>query len=95
MSLASLITLTLKGVVGLSSSKLGRKIRCNFKKDVRCISLVNGKKFCYLDETTEERFYEKHEMQFAFCPLFPEVEKMAFMAALKKEGFSIGKRWRD
>jgi len=82
-------------VVGLSSGKLGRKICCKFKKDVQCISLVNGKKLCYLDETTEEQFSEKLELQFAFCPLFPEVEKVAFMVALKEKGFSIGKRWKD
>jgi hypothetical protein len=82
-------------VVGLNSGKLVRKICCKLKEDVRCISLVNGKKLCYLDETTEEQFYEKHELQFTFCPLLPEVEKVALMAALKEEGFSIGKRWKD
>jgi hypothetical protein len=72
--------------------KLGRNICCKFKKDVRCISLVNGKKLCFFDETTEEQFYEKHEMQFVFCPLFPESEKVEFMASLKEEGFSNFKR---
>jgi hypothetical protein len=75
--------------------KLGRKVCCRFKQNTQCIGLINGKKLCFMDETTEEQFYEKHEMQYAFCPLFPEVEKVEFMAALKKDGFSIGKRWKE
>ncbi len=75
--------------------KLGRKVCCEFKKDVRCVVLIDGKKFCFIDETTEEQFYEKREMQLAFCPLFPEVEKVAFMAALKKEGFSNFRRFKN
>jgi hypothetical protein len=90
----SLITLNLEEVVGLSSGKLGRKICCKFKKDVRCIGWVNGKKLCYLEETSEEQFYEKHELQFAFCPLFPETELVALMATLKEDGISIRKRWK-
>lgn len=75
--------------------KLGRKICCKFKKDARCISIVNGKKLCYFDETTEEQFYERHEMQFVFCPLFPEAEKIEFMASMKEEGFTNIRRFTD
>ncbi len=78
----------------LGLGKLGRKVRCRFKEDVECMGLVNGKKLCYMDETTEEQFYEKHEMQFMYCPLLPEVEKVAIMAAMKKEGFTISRRWK-
>ncbi len=76
-------------------SKLGRKISCKFKSDVRCIMLVNGKKLCFFDETSDEQFYERHEMQFVFCPLFPEVEKVEFMTSLKEGGFNTLKRFSD
>jgi hypothetical protein len=76
-------------------AKLGRKVCCKFKQDVQCIGLTNGKKLCFMEETTEEQFYEKHEMQLAFCSFFPEVEKVAFMAALKRDGFSNFRRLKN
>jgi len=74
--------------------KIGRKISCNYKKDMRCAGLTEGKKLCYLIKDDEARFNEKHEIEFVFCPFFPETEKVAFMAAIKEEGFSITKRWK-
>lgn len=74
-------------------AKLGRKVCCLYKKGVRCVGLVNGKRFCVVDESTEKQFYGKNELQFGFCPLLPEVNKVEFLGALKKEGFSIGRRW--
>jgi hypothetical protein len=56
--------------------------------------LVNGKKLCYFDETTEKQFSERHELQFVFCPLFPESEKVEWMASLKAEGWG-SKRFID
>jgi hypothetical protein len=34
--------------------KLGRKVCCNFDKDVKCILIVKGQKGCVFEETTEE-----------------------------------------
>jgi hypothetical protein len=48
---------------------------------------ISRKEACFFDETNEEQFCEKHELQFGFCPLFPESEKVEFLASLKKEGF--------
>ena len=79
---------------GLTLGKLGRKISCNYNRYMRCTGLTDGKKLCYLIKEDEERFNEKHEVEFVFCPFFPESEKVAFMAALKEQGFSIVKRWR-
>lgn len=77
----------------LTLGKLGRKISCNYNKDMRCIGLTDGKKICYLIREDEERFNEKHEMEFVFCPFFPESKMVALMAVLKEQGFSIAKRW--
>lgn len=74
-------------------AKLGRKVCCLHEKGVLCVGFVNGKRFCVVDESTEEQFYEKNELQFGFCPLLPEVIKVEFLDALNREGFSIGRRW--
>jgi hypothetical protein len=50
---------------------------------------------CVVDESTEEQFCEKREMQFGFCPLLPEVNRVGFMDVLNKLGFSNVRRWRD
>jgi hypothetical protein len=76
-------------------AKFGRKVCCLYTKDVQCIRLINGKRFCFVDESTEEQWYEKHEAQFGVCPLLPEVNKVAFMDALNKKGGSIVRRWRE
>lgn len=75
--------------------KLGRKVCCLYRKDVRCIGLLNGEHMCVVDESTEEQFCEKREMQFGFCPLLPEVNRVGFMDVLNKLGFSNVRRWRD
>lgn len=75
--------------------KLGRKISCNYKRDMRCAGLTDGKKLCYLIMDDEERYNEKHEIEFVFCPFFPESEKIVFMVAMKQLGFSIVKQWKD
>ena len=75
--------------------KLGRKIRCEFNNDIQCFLLVDGYKLCLFDETTEEQFCEKHEVQFWFCPLLPESEKAQFLAFLEEEGFSKVKSIRS
>lgn len=73
--------------------KLGRKICCNYKKDVRCLMLVGGEKLCVLDETEEEQFNENHQFHFVFCPLLPEVERVECLASFKSLGFSIVKSY--
>lgn len=77
----------------LALGKLGRKICCNFDKNVKCILLIDGNKRCIFEETTEEQ-YEKGDLQFGFCPMLPESERDGVMAAMKGEGFSIKKRWK-
>ena len=75
--------------------KLGRKLCCDFKRDVGCICLIRGKKVCIIDVTTDVQFYQKHEMEHVFCPLFPESEKVVFMSSLKELGSSIIRRFYE
>jgi hypothetical protein len=67
--------------------KLGRKICCNFNKEVKCILLVDGNKLCIFDENTEEQ-NEKGDAQLVICPLLPELEREELLAAMKEEGYS-------
>ena len=64
--------------------KLGRKICCNFDKDVKCLHLVGGNKMCFFDETTEEQL-EMAEFQLGVCPLLPTAMRDYFLAYMKKE----------
>lgn len=72
----------------MTLGKLGRKICCEFKRDVQCILLVDGNKLCVFDETTEEQYTERGELQFGFCPLLPSSERNGLIASLMEEGFS-------
>jgi len=74
--------------------KLGRKIYCNFDKDVKCILLVKGHKGCVFEETTEKQ-HEKGEVQLGFCALLPPSEREEILAVIKKEGFSNFRSWKD
>jgi hypothetical protein len=74
--------------------KLGRKICCNFNKDVRCILLVKGYKGCIFEETTEGQ-RKRGEQQLGVCALLPKSERDNFLAQIKKEGFSNFKSWKD
>jgi hypothetical protein len=67
--------------------KLGRKICCNFNKEVKCILLVDGNKLCIFDESTEDQ-NEKGDAQIGICPLLPESEREELLAAMKEEGYS-------
>ena len=67
--------------------KLGRKIRCEFNPNVKCILLLGNEKHCLIEETTEKQFFAKHEIQFAFCPFLPEFARLEFLATLEKECF--------
>lgn len=75
--------------------KLGRKISCNYKRDVRCAGLTHDKKLCYLINYDEERYNEKHEFEIVFCSFLPESEKVAFIAAMNEQGFLILERWME
>ena len=74
--------------------KLGRKICCDFNKDVKCILLVKGHKGCVFEETTSEQ-QEKGEKQLGVCALLPQTERELFLAEMKKAGFSNIKSWKD
>ena len=78
----------------MTLGKLGRKICCEFNKDVKCILLVDGNKQCVFDETTEQQ-EEEGDIQFGFCPLFPKSEREGLLASLKEEGFSNIRRFKD
>jgi hypothetical protein len=73
----------------VSVDKRNRDIFCKFKTAVRCIGLLNGKRICVVDESSKAKFNASHELQFGFCPLFPESEKVEFMASMKKLGISV------
>lgn len=79
---------------GVKMGKLGRKICCNFNKEVKCILLVDGNKLCIFDETTEEQ-HEKGDVQMGICPLLPKSEREGFLAAMKEEGFTNLRTFRD
>ena len=72
--------------------KLGRKICCNYDKNVKCILLVNGHKRCIFDENTEKE-QDKGELRVGTCALLPQSEVERFVAAMKKEGFTNFRRW--
>ncbi len=75
-------------------AKLGRKIKCEYNKDVKCILLVNGNKLCVFDETSEEQI-EQGEAQFGFCPLLPKSEREGLESFLKQEGFTDFRTFKD
>ena len=74
--------------------KLGRKVYCEFDRNVKCILLIKGHKQCVFDETTEKQ-HEMGERQLGVCALLPQSERESFLAALKKEGISNFKSWKD
>jgi len=74
--------------------KIGRKICCNFDKNVKCILLVKGHKGCVFEETTEEQ-HERVELQLGFCALLPQSERDDVLATIKKGGGSNYRSWKD
>jgi len=74
--------------------KLGRKIYCDFDKDVKCILLVKGHKGCVFEETSEEQ-QKRGEQQLGVCALLPQSERDHILAEIKKEGFSNFRSWKD
>jgi hypothetical protein len=72
---------------GVTLGKYGRKVCCEFNKEIKCISLVDGNKMCIHDETTEEQ-EQNDDMQVGFCPLLPEVMHESFLDSLKEEGYT-------
>jgi hypothetical protein len=74
--------------------KFGRKVCCEFDKDVKCVLLVQGHKRCVFDETTEKQ-HERGERQLGVCALLPQKERDEFLAAMKKEGISDFKSWKE
>jgi hypothetical protein len=78
----------------MKMGKLGRKVSCNFNKNVKCILLNKGQKQCVFDETSEKQ-RERGERQLGVCALLPQSERESFLAALKKEELSNFKSWKD
>ncbi|MGE5574663.1 MAG: hypothetical protein ACM3UL_00870 [Ignavibacteria bacterium] len=74
--------------------KLGRKVCCEFDKNVKCILLIKGRKRCVFDETTKEQ-HERGERQLGVCALLPQSERESFLLAMKKEGLSNFRSWKD
>jgi hypothetical protein len=74
--------------------KLGRKISCDFNKDVKCILLIKGYKRCVFEETNEKQ-REKGEQQLGVCALLPQSERDEVLAAIKKEGISNLRSWQE
>ena len=77
-----------------SVDKFGLDVFCKFKAGVRCVGLVDGQRVCFVDETSKVQFELSYQLQFGFCPYFPEAEKVEFMASIREEGFSVFKRFR-
>jgi hypothetical protein len=74
--------------------KLGRKICCDFNKDIKCILLIKGHKSCVFEETTKKQ-HETGERQLGVCALLPQAERDRIFKALKKEVFSNVRSWKD
>jgi hypothetical protein len=74
--------------------KLGRKICCNFDKDVKCILLIKGHKRCMFEETSKEQ-HERGERQLGVCALLPQSERDNILAAIKKEDLTNFRSWKD
>jgi hypothetical protein len=74
--------------------KLGRKVCCSFDKNVKCILLIKGQKRCVFEETTEKQ-HGRGERQLGVCGLLPKSEQEGFLAAMKKEGLSNLRTWKD
>jgi len=75
-------------------AKFGRKVCCNYDKNIKCILLVKGQKRCVFEETTEKQ-HEKGELQFGLCALLPQSERKRYLASIKKEELSNFKSWKD
>jgi hypothetical protein len=74
--------------------KLGRKICCNFNKDVKCILLVKGHKHCVFDETIDKQ-REKGEQQLGVCALLPQNEQDNILTQIQKEKVSSFRSWKN
>ncbi len=74
--------------------KLGRKIYCDFNNDVKCILLIKGHKRCVFEETNEKQ-RERGEQQLGVCALLPQSERDEVLAAIKKEGISNFRSWKE
>jgi hypothetical protein len=74
--------------------KLGRKVCCNFNRNVKCLLLVKGHKSCVFEETTAEQ-RSRGEVQFGFCVWLPLSEREAVLAEMKKKGFASQRSWGD
>jgi hypothetical protein len=74
--------------------KLGRKVYCNYDKNVKCILLVNGNKRCVFEETTDKQ-QERGEIQLGVCALLPESEREKVLIAVKKAGISNFRSWKE
>jgi hypothetical protein len=73
--------------------RLGRKVSCNYNKDIKCLLLFNGKKRCIFEETTDKQG-ENGRVQVGVCALLPQSERERFLAAMKKEGYHNPKSWK-
>ena len=74
--------------------KFGRKICCDFNRDVKCIILIKGRKRCIFEETTEDQ-NKRGEQQLGVCALLPQSEREKVLAQIKKEGASNFRSWKD
>jgi hypothetical protein len=74
--------------------KLGRRVCCNFDKNVKCILFIKGHKRCVFEETTEEQ-HERGERQLGICALLPQSERESLLTAMKKEEISNFRSWKD
>ena len=74
--------------------KLGRKIRCNYNPNVKCILIVKGQKQCVFEETTKKQL-EKGEQQLGVCALLPESERNNILTQIKNEEVLNFRSWKD
>ena len=74
--------------------KLGRNIRCNFNKNVKCILLVRSHKQCVFEETSEKQKV-RGEQQLGICALLPQTERDNILERIKKEGVANFRSWKD
>ena len=78
----------------LRVGNLGRKICCNFDKNVKCILLIKGHKRCVFEETSEKQ-HGRGELQLGVCALLPQSEREEFLTAMKKKMLSNFRSWKD
>jgi len=72
-----------------SLPQLGRKVRCLFDANIKCIKPFEKNQLCFIDTTTEEQYEVTHSFDWHFCPLIPKSKLSEMKNDLEKKGWKI------